>query len=246
VGAKAPVAFFAYPDKPGTLYQPGTRIHELARAEHDPVSALEALADALGARKAAAPAPRLERPGRPTGAITPEKLGALLGASLPENAIVIDESITTGRAFLASTKNAPPHDWIIGTGGSIGYGMPVALGAAVACPDRKVVCLESDGSGLYMPQSLWTHARENLDILTLVFANRSYQILRHEMQNVGATNIGPIASTLLDIGSPDIDWLSLAKGFGVAAFRANSMDELSRAVDAGIAMRGPCVIEVVL
>jgi acetolactate synthase-1/2/3 large subunit len=190
--------------------------------------------------------PRLERPARPTGAITPEKLGALLCASLPENAIVIDESITTGRAFLASTKNAPPHDWIIGTGGSIGYGMPVALGAAVACPDRKVVCLESDGSGLYMPQSLWTHAREDLDILTLVFANRSYQILRHEMQNVGATNIGPIASTLLDIGSPDIDWLSLAKGFGVAAFRANSMDELSRAVDAGIAMRGPCVIEVVL
>jgi acetolactate synthase-1/2/3 large subunit len=246
VGAKAPVAFFAYPDKPGTLYQPGTRIHELARAEHDPVSALEALADALGARKAAAPVPRLERPARPTGAITPEKLGALLCASLPENAIVIDESITTGRAFLASTKNAPPHDWIIGTGGSIGYGMPVALGAAVACPDRKVVCLESDGSGLYMPQSLWTHAREDLDILTLVFANRSYQILRHEMQNVGATNIGPIASTLLDIGSPDIDWLSLAKGFGVAAFRANSMDELSRAVDAGIAMRGPCIIEVVL
>ena len=246
VGAKAPVAFFAYPDKPGTLYQPGTRIHELARAEHDPVSALEALVDALGARKAAAPVPRLERPARPTGAITPEKLGALLGASLPENAIVIDESITTGRAFLAATKNAPPHDWIIGTGGSIGYGMPVALGAAVACPDRKVVCLESDGSGLYMPQSLWTHARENLDILTLVFANRSYQILRNEMQNVGATNIGPIASSLLDIGGPDIDWLSLAKGFGVAAFRASTIDELSRAMDAGIAAQGPCVIEVVL
>jgi acetolactate synthase-1/2/3 large subunit len=246
VGAKAPVAFFAYPDKPGTLYQPGTRIHELARAEHDPVYALEALVDAVGARQAAPPLARLERPARPAGAITPEKLGALLGAALPENAIVVDESITTGRAFLAATKGAPPHDWIIGTGGSIGYGMPVALGAAVACPARKVVVLESDGSGLYMPQSLWTHARENLNILTLVFANRSYQILRNEMQNVGATNIGPVASSLLDIGNPDIDWRSLAKGFGVEAFRAETMDELSRAIDAGYAMRGPCVIEVVL
>ena len=246
VGAKAPVAFFAYPDKPGTLYQPGTRIHELARAEHDPVYALEALVDALGARQAAASVPRLERPAGPTGAITLEKLGALLGAALPENAIVIDESITTGRAFLAATKNCPPHDWIIGTGGSIGYGMPVALGAAVACPDRKVVCLESDGSGLYMPQSLWTHARESLNILTLVFANRSYQILRDEMRNVGASNIGPVASSLLDIGNPDIDWPALAKGFGVPAHRAATMDELSRAFDAGLAMQGPCVIEVVL
>src|SRR5262245_38753464 len=245
VGAKAPVAFFAYPDKPGTLYQPGTRIHELARAEHDPVYALEALVDALGARNAA-PVSRLERPPRPTGAITLEKLGALLGAVLPENAIVVDESITTGRAFLAATKNAPPHDWIIGTGGSIGYGMPVALGAAVACPDRKVVCLESDGSGLYMPQSLWTHARESLNVLTLVFANRSYQILRDEMRNVGATNIGPVASSLLDIGTPDIDWPSHAKGIGVPAHRAATMDELSRAVDAGLATQGPCVIEVVL
>jgi acetolactate synthase-1/2/3 large subunit len=246
VGAKAPVAFFAYPDKPGTLFQPGTRIHELARAEHDPVYALDALVDAVGARQATASVPRLERPARPTGAITLEKLGALLGASLPENAIVIDESITTGRAFLAATKSAPPHDWIIGTGGSIGYGMPVALGAAVACPDRKVVCLESDGSGLYMPQSLWTHARETLNLLTLVFANRSYQILRDEMQNVGATNIGPVASSLLDIGNPDIDWRSLAKGFGVSAHRATTMDELSRAFDAGLATQGPCLIEVVL
>jgi acetolactate synthase I/II/III large subunit len=246
VGAKAPVAFFAYPDKQSTLFRPGTRIHELARAEQDVVYALEALVDALGAAKAVAPVPRMERPARPTGSITPEKLGALLAATLPENAIVVDESITTGRAFLAATKTAPPHDWIIGTGGSIGYAMPVALGAAVACPDRKVVCLESDGSGLYMPQSLWTHARENLNILTLVFANRSYQILRNEMQNVGATNIGPVASSLLDIGRPDIDWLSLAKGFGVEAFRAGTMDELSRAIDAGYAIRGPCVIEVVL
>jgi acetolactate synthase-1/2/3 large subunit len=246
VGAKAPVAFFAYPDKPGTLYQPATRIHELARSEHDPVYALEALVDALGARQAAAAVARLERPARPTGAITLEKLGAFLGASLPENAIVVDESITTGRAFLAATKGAPPHDWIIGTGGSIGYGMPVALGAAVACPDRKVICLESDGSGLYMPQSLWTHARENLNILTLVFANRSYQILRDEMRNVGATNVGPVASSLLDIGNPDIDWPSLARGFGVEAHRAATMDELSRAFDTGLASHGPCLIEVVL
>ena len=246
VGAKAPVAFFAYPDKPSTLFPPGARIHELARAEHDPVAALEALVEAVGARKATPSVARLDRPARPTGAITLEKLGALLGAALPENAIVIDESITTGRAFLAATKGTPPHDWIIGTGGSIGYALPVAAGAAVACPDRKVICLESDGSGLYMPQALWTHARENLNILTLVFANRKYQILRNEMQNVGATNVGPNASALLDIGNPDIDWRALAKGFGVESFRAETMDELSRATDAGLALRRPCVIEVVL
>src|SRR5262249_32657747 len=158
VGAKAPVAFFAYPDKPSTLFRPGTRIHELARAEQDVVTALEALVDAVGASTATAPVPRMERPGRPTGSITPEKLGALLAAPLlPETAWGPAEPFPRALPSRPAPGNGPPHDWIIGTGGSIGYALPVALGAAVACPDRKVVCLESDGSGLYMPQSLWTH-----------------------------------------------------------------------------------------
>src|SRR5262249_12365517 len=151
------VAFFAYPDKPGRLYQPSTRIHELVGIGGDIVYALAALADRIGAAASATKA-TLDLPPRPGGAITADKIGVLLAATLPENAIVVDESITTGRNFLAATQNARPHDWILPTGGSIGYGLPVGVGAAIACPDRKVVVLESDGSGLYMPQTLWTYA----------------------------------------------------------------------------------------
>ena len=183
-------------------------------------------------------------PARPTGSISPEKIGQLLAATLPTDAIVIDESLTTGRAFLSATRSSRPHDWILPTGGSIGFALPVAAGAAIACADRKVVCLESDGSGMYMPQALWTHAREALNILTIVFANRKYQILRHEMHNVGVTNIGPNASGLLDIDNPEIDWVSLARTFGVDAQRVDTMDTFSSALDTGFATQGPYLIEV--
>jgi acetolactate synthase-1/2/3 large subunit len=246
IGAKAPVAFFAYPDKPGALHRPGARIHELAGVSGDVTDALEALAERLGARAASTVKATLDLPDRPTGEITPEKIGVLLAATLPTDAIIIDESITTGRSFMEATRSARPHEWILPTGGSIGYALPVATGAAVACPGRKVVVLESDGSGLYMPQALWTHARESLNILTLVFANRRYQILRDEMKNVGALSVGAKASDLLDIGRPDIDWVALAKSFGVEAARARSMEDLSRLIDAGLASQGPNLIEVVL
>jgi len=244
VGAKAPVGFFAYPDKPSRLWQPGTRILELARPEDDALQALADLAAALGALKAEPRRARLEPPPRPSGAMTLEGLGQMLAATLPENAIVVDESITSGRAFLSASAGAPPHDWLLATGGSIGWALPVAAGAAVACPDRKVLALESDGSGLMMPQTLWTYAREKLNILTLIFANRRYQILHHEMHNVGASNIGPKARTLLDLDNPVIDWVSLARGFGVPASRVSTLDELGRALDAGYATTGPALIEV--
>jgi acetolactate synthase-1/2/3 large subunit len=245
IGGKAPVSFFAYPGKPSEFFRPGTRIHPLARIDQDISYALEALALAVQAERAA-PVASLDLPARPSGSITPEKLGALIAATLPDNAIVVDESVSTGRTFMTASETARPHDWILPTGGSIGYAMPVAIGAAVACPDRKVVCLESDGSGMYMPQSLWTEARDGLNILTLILANRKYQILRGEMMNVGASNIGPKASALLDIDRPTIDWVSLAKTFGVTAFRAETMDELSRHIDAGMAIGGPCLIEVAI
>ncbi len=245
-GAAPPVAFFAYPGKPSQLSRPGTRIHELARADQDVPGALAALRDALGAGSATPKRAELRLPARPAGALTPEKIGAVVAASLPENAVVIDESITTGRSFLTDTAGSRPHDWILPTGGSIGYALPCATGAAVACPDRKVVVLESDGSGMYAPQALWTQAREQLAVLTLVFANRTYQILRDELRNVGVTAAGPRARALTDIGNPAVDWISLARAFGVEAFRATTADELSRRIDAGLAAGGPSLIEVTL
>jgi acetolactate synthase-1/2/3 large subunit len=246
IGGKAPVGFFAYPGKPSEYFQPGTRVFTLARADDDITYALDALADAVGAARLDPYVSPLSLPDKPTGAITPEKLGALIAATLPEHAIVVDESVSTGRNFIALAQTAKPHDWLLPTGGSIGYAMPVAVGCAIACPERKVICLESDGSGMYMPQTLWTMAREGLDILTVILANRKYQILRNEMANVGVSNIGPKASALLDIDNPVIDWVSQARTFGVEARRAESMEDLDHHMTAALAEKGPRLIEVVM
>lgn len=246
VGAKAPVAFFGYPDRPGRLTRPDTQVLELASNDEDLDGAIRALADLVVTNKHEIAKPQLELPGRPTGGITRDKLGVLLASVIPDNSIVVDESITTGRNFLSVTRTARPHDWLMGSGGSIGYGLPCAIGAAIACPDRRVLALESDGSGMYMPQALWTMARESLDVLTLVFANRQYQILRTEFKNMGIDGISERAAKLLDIDSPTIDWVSLAKAFGVPAKRATSMEDLAGAIDVGLSERGPMLIEVVL
>jgi acetolactate synthase-1/2/3 large subunit len=144
------------------------------------------------------------------------------------------------------TYAAAPHDWLQLTGGAIGEGMPLATGAAVACPDRKVINLQADGSGMYTLQSLWTQAREGLNVLTLIWANRAYAILQHELANVGANNPGPKALDMLSLGNPDLDWVSLAKGMGVGGRRVETVDELVRAFRAGVAVTGPFLIEVVL
>jgi acetolactate synthase-1/2/3 large subunit len=170
----------------------------------------------------------------------------VLGALLPENAIVVDESVTSGRGFGAPTAGAPPHDWLSIMGGSIGFGFPCATGAAVAAPDRKVVLLEGDGSGMYTVQALWTMARNQLDVTMLVFANRTYQILRGELAGVGAGEPGKNANAMLTIGNPDLDWVSIAKGHGVDAGRATTLDELAKEFKRGLASSGPYLIEVVL
>jgi acetolactate synthase-1/2/3 large subunit len=245
VGAKMPVAFFAYPDKPSLLAPPDAQGQVLARLDEDMIGALEALADEVGARSTPAPVTN-ERPGPPaTGRITPETLGASLAALLPENAIIADEAVTTGRGFFAPTRAADPHDWLSNMGGSIGLGLPVATGAAVACPDRKVVCLEGDGSGMYTLQALWTQAREGLDVTTLLFSNRSYAILKGELANVGAGNPGRKALDMLDLDRPDLDWVSLAKGMGVPGARVETMEEFNRRLAEGIAVPGPYLVEVV-
>ena len=245
VGAKMPVAFFAYPDKPSLLAPSDAQGHVLARLDEDMVAALEALAEEVGARGTPAPVVNDPAPVKATGRITPEALGASLGALLPENAVVVDEAVTTGRGFFAPTRSAAPHDWLSNMGGSIGLGMPLATGAAIACPDRKVVTLEGDGSAMYTVQALWTQAREGLDVTTLLFSNRSYQILKGELANVGAGNPGRKALDMLDLVSPDLDFVTLAKGMGVPGGRAADMEEFNRRLAEGIATPGPYLVEVV-
>ncbi len=247
VGAREPVAFFAYPDKPSLLMDPDAASTKLAGVEDDMEAALAALAqelDCLDTAPAGLAAPH--RPVLPNGEITPAAIAAALGAMLPEGAIVVDESVTTGREFFPQTAGAPPHDWINNRGGSIGYGMPVAIGAAIACPDRKVIALEGDGSAMYTVQSLWTMARENLDITVLIFANGTYNILRGELTNVGVQNPGPRAVDMLSIDRPNLDWVAMARGMGVEASRANNAEALNKALDAGLHSEGPYLIEVAL
>ena len=246
VGAKMPVAFFAYPDKPSLLAPRDAQGHVLARLDEDMIGALDALAEEVGARSTPAPVVNDPPPTKAGGRITPEALGASLGALLPENAIVVDEAVTTGRGFFAPTSSAAPHDWLSNMGGSIGLGMPLATGAAVACPDRKVITLEGDGSAMYTLQALWTQAREGLDVTTLLFSNRSYAILRGELANVGAGNPGRKALDMLDLDSPDLDFVALAKGMGVPGGRVTTMEEFNDRLGEGIATPGPFLVEVAL
>jgi len=246
VGSKMPVAFFAYPDKPSLLAPPDAVRHVLARPEADLIGALEALADEVDARSTAAPMANGPAPAPALGAITPEALGLSLAALLPENAIVVDEAVTTGRGFFAPTRASAPHDWLSNMGGSIGMGMPVATGAAVACPERKVICLVGDGSGMYTLQALWTQAREGLDVTTLLFSNRSYAILKGELANVGAGNPGRKALDMLDLGHPDLDWVGLARSMGVPGARVTTMEAFNDRFAEGIATPGPFLVEVVL
>jgi acetolactate synthase-1/2/3 large subunit len=246
VGSRMPVAFFAYPDKPSLLAPPEAQAHVLARPEEDLIQALQGLAEEVGASAVAAPVVDEKPPAPASGPITAMALAASLGALLPENAIVVDEGVTTGRGFFPSTRAAPPHDWLQNMGGSIGIGMPLATGAAVACPDRKVVSLEADGSAMYTIQSLWTQARENLDITTVLFNNRTYAILRHELAQVGAGNPGRKALDMLDLDRPTLDFLTLARGMGVPGARVETMEEFNRRFAEGIATPGPFLVEVVL
>jgi acetolactate synthase-1/2/3 large subunit len=246
-GAKPPVSFFAYPGKPSVIAPEDAAITRFAGAEDDLEHALEALAAELGASRT--------RPGHvnerarepvPEGDVTPDGVAAVLSALLPENAVVIDESVTTGRNFSAGFAGAAPHDWLNIMGGSIGWGLPAATGAAIAAPDRKVVALEGDGSGMYTLQSLWTMARENLDVTAIVFANHAYQILRGELRNMGAGTPGQRATDMLTLDRPDLDWVALARGHGVEGSRAVTLGELAAALRVAFSRRGPYLIELAI
>ena len=247
VGSKTPVGFFAYPGKPSFLLSDACRVTELATIEDDIVAALEALVDRVGARKLSPNGvAALTRPALPSGRITAEGIGAVLGALIPENSLIVDEAISTGRGFDLPTAGAPPHDWLNIVGGSIGFGLPAATGAAIASPDRTVVVLEGDGSAMYTLQALWTMARENLNVKILVFANRGYQILKSELASIGAGKSERKATAILTVDNPALDWVALAKGHGVAASRVDNLDSLASEFRRALASHGPNLIEVVM
>ncbi len=242
IGAIQPRAFFAYPGKPGYLTPPDAAIHVVARPEQDVAAAMAALADELGAP--ALPTPNTEGvdgPGR--GAVTSEAVAQSLAALMPEHAIVADESVTFGRSLFPVTSRAAPHDWLQITGGAIGCGLPLATGAAVACPGRRVVSLEADGSAMYTIQALWTQAREKLDVTTVIFSNRKYAILLGELANVGA-NPGRVALDMMDLGNPDIDFVRLAGGMGVEGARAETMEQFNDLFAASLRRSGPFLIDL--
>src|ERR1700731_1299215 len=244
VEANDPVAFFAYPNKPSMLKPDGCEVHRMTSGGENSVAALEALASALGAKPADAKPQALVELAKPTGALTHAAIAQAIAMAIPENAIVVDESITTGRGFFPPTAAAKPHDWLQNMGGSIGFSTPVATGAAVACPDRKVICMVGDGSAMYTLQSLWTQARENLNVTTIVFANRIYQILRGEFDGVGAGEPGQRALDMLKIDRPTLDWVALAKGMGVSGRAVSTADELVSALAEAVPEKGPRLIEV--
>ena len=244
-GAREPVASFAYPGQDGRLIPPGARVHRLAEIGGDVVDALTRLADLVAPEVEPVPA-ALARPDRPTGPLTAQNWAAVIGALLPAEAIVCDESITAGMATLpAATAGAPAHDVLGLTGLAIGQGLPLAVGAAIASPQRPVICLQADGSAMYTLSALWTHAREDLNITTVLLNNRSYAILRAELDRVGAV-AGRAAGDLLDLSGPNLDFVSLAVGHGVPATRATTAEELAEQFGRALLEPGPHLIEAIL
>ena len=244
-GTAAPVSFFAYPGKPSNLVPEGCDVTVLAGSGDDATAALEALAAAVGSDAEPAGVAS-SRPERPRGALGADTIAQAIGHLLPEGAIVSDEANTSGTFLPAFTAGAPPHDWLTLTGGAIGQGLPVAVGAAVACPGRPVLALEADGSALYTLQSLWTMAREQLDVTTVIFSNRRYAILRMELARVGATSSGQLALQMLDISPPEIDFVSIAQGFGVPASRPDTAEAFADALERAFAEPGPHLIDAVV
>jgi acetolactate synthase-1/2/3 large subunit len=244
VGAPVPVTYFAHPDKKASPVPEGCEIHMLANPWEDCAGAMESLVAALAVGLTSPAVEKAQQPAMPTGAITGSGIAAAIGALLPDNAIVVDESMTSGRNLLTLTCGAAPHDMLANTGGSIGIAMPLAVGAAVACPDRQVLCLSADGSGMYTAQALWTMVRMGLNITTVIFANQEYAVLKREFGSFGLGDLGPRARDLFEIGRPDLDWLSLAKGMGMPGTCAASTEEFARALREGFESEGPRLIAV--
>jgi acetolactate synthase-1/2/3 large subunit len=242
VEAAAPVSFFGYPDGRSWLAPDGCEIHTLAKSGDDGSAALLELASGFGATGEDTDVERASEPA--DGPLTLDALGQCLASMLPDDAIVCDEMISSGEAIGPHLLRAAAHDYLPVTGGSIGQGLPVATGAAIACPGRKVVALEGDGSAMYALQALWTMARERLDVITVIFANRSYRILEVEMRRTGASapKTGP-AADMIDISRPELDFVRLSEGMGVPARKTKSTSDFISTFEHALRNAGPFLIE---
>ena len=246
VDAKAPVSFFAYPGKKSDLVPEGCTVHTLAAPTQDAAASLEKLAAALGATQAQPALQAAQRPGRPRGRLTAPKVCKAVGHLLPANAILVDEAITSGLMLSVMTAGAPRHDLITLTGGAIGQGLPNAVGATIACPNRPVLALVGDGTAMYTIQALWTMAREKLHVVSIVFNNASYSVLNVELERVGAEESGPKAQAQLDLHAPVLDFTRMAQGMGVHAVRTSSAGDFVKALEHALAHPGPHLIEAVV
>lgn len=247
VGVPSPVGFFGYPGESGSLIE-GGRERRLCRPEEDVMGALTHLSEALGVSSSSPgfSGPDYHVPELPVGALTIESLGQAFAALQPEEAIVVDEGITSGFFYQPLAARVAPHTTLTITGGAIGCGIPLAIGAALACPDRPVLGLQADGSALFTVQGLWTQARENLNIKTVICSNRKYDILKLEVARSGNTEPGPMTQSLTDLCRPDIGWVDIARGFGIPALSAGTSEDFSRALQAALAEPGPFLVEAVL
>ncbi|MFM5916828.1 MAG: acetolactate synthase large subunit [Novosphingobium sp.] len=245
-GTEPPVSFFAYPGKPSWLSPEGATLVRLASLREDAMHALSGVASALNAP--AEPALIQQPVNFPAqeGSLNSANLGAILAELLPENAIVSEEGATLGGASMLACMGAKKHDWLQLTGGSIGQGLPLAVGCAVACPDRKVIAIHGDGGAMYTNQALWTMAREQLDVTTIILNNGSYAILNIELMRVGVQNPGPKALSMLDLKNPAIDWSKLSEGMGVPAVRVDTVEAFDAALKDALAHKGPQLIEALL
>lgn len=246
-GAARPASFFAYPGKPSVPEQPDCHIMDLCGIDMDYAWTLHALAEELGVHELPLEADELQKldlPEIPSGSMGLEKIGQAFAALLPAQTIIVDEGISSSRFFADPTVAARAHDWLNVTGGAIGCGLPIAVGAAIACPNRKVVAIQADGSAMYTLQSLWTMARENLDVTVVLLSNRGYQILRMELAAMGVTEVGRNSQRMFDVGEPTLDWVALAKGHGVAAERITDTDQFVKAFGQAMQRKGPFLIEV--
>lgn len=246
VDAKPPVSFFAYPGKRSDLVPDGCQVHVLASPSQDAVASLSKLVQALDATSTPPLLQPSSRPSRPRGALTAAKVCKAVGHLLPERAILIDEAITSGLLLGSMTAGCPRHDLITLTGGAIGQGLPNAVGAAIACPDRPVIALIGDGTAMYTLQALWTMAREGLDVTAIIFNNASYSVLNVELERVGAERIGDKARAQLDLGGPRLDFARMAQGMGVHAARADTAAAFCKALEYALAQPGPHLIEALV